>query len=219
MRFELPSVTFTLEPVSGRDEPDDLGAYAPGTRFHARMHVLNGDSKRLLWEVECDGSDPKATVKADVEKQAAGLGTQFACVVAGLTQELKLTEDQAIGLAVALTFPLILVGAKARLMDARPKQRGRPRHIDPTTKKVGTLAAAWLRATGRHPGTAARAEFVRALDAVKDFLPLRRRDGGAIDDMSQFLRAELAKLGAEDVEVLVPQNSLADDRMPMRTAN
>jgi hypothetical protein len=211
MQLKLPSATFKIEPIGSTGGSAASSAIVePGARFCARMRLLHGDAAQLAWEVETDSRDAKAAVLADIEKQAAELGTQFAAVVAALMQELKIKESQAIGLALALTFPLTLLGSKARLMDARPKQRGRPRYVDKVTKKVGMLAAAWLRTTGRLPGTTARAQFVRALDAIKDFLPLRCRDGKVIDDMSQFLRMERAKLMADDVDVLVPHNSLAE---------
>jgi hypothetical protein len=195
-----------------------LAASHSSKRFVAKLFVEQGHARRLVWEVETDDATSiKSAIRNDMQVQAESLGVDFVGLVDALMRELHLTEEGALLLGLAFTFPLTLAGARLRIMgEASTGKRGAPIRVDDMTGALSRLRAAWLCVTGRVPGTAERALFVRALDAAQPFLPpLRTRsEGKEIRQIRKVIRTETKKLDSGDVIFVAPLNPLADLATP-----
>ncbi len=195
-----PEKDFSNDPIVRRIQEIALAGSRP---FLGRMYVCRGTARRLVWEVETNSDDAASVVLENIEIRARENGVQFRSLIRVLATELRIKKGQATALAFEWAFPHSAAETWARLVDHRPRARGRPRRVDELTTLVNRLGRGWWRATGERPGTSDRAPFVRALDAAKDFLPLHRRDRGPIGAMREWVRREARKIRSDDVQFVM----------------
>jgi hypothetical protein len=111
----------------------------------------------LGWEVETNSDDAESVVLEHIEIRARENGIQFRSLVRVLATELGIKKGQATELAFEWAFSHSAAGASARLVDHRPRTRGRPRRVVELTTVVNRPGLGWWRATGERPGTSYRA--------------------------------------------------------------